>query len=184
MSKIKLPYNQALPLAEKIVNELKPVCARIEIAGSIRRLKPEIGDIEIVCIPLQQEDLFGNLGASLLNPHLEQLAQDGRIIKSEGKEKKWGDKYKKFHIPAMPELSIDLFITTPEEWGYTYVIRTGSRDFSRLCVTPKQQGGYLPGHLRVAGCRLWEGATPLDTPEERDFLEALGVGWIEPENRV
>lgn len=180
MSKIKLPYSQALPLAEKIVNELKPVCARIEIAGSIRRLKPEIGDIEIVCIPLQQEDLFGTGGASLLEPGLENLLSQERIIKGD----KWGPKYKKFHPASMPDLSVDLFITTPEEWGYTYVIRTGSSNFSRLCVTPKQQGGYLPGHLRVAGCRLWEGATPLDTPEERDFLEALGVGWIEPENRV
>lgn len=183
MSKTKLSYSQALPLAEKIVRELKPVCARIEIAGSLRRLRDEVGDIEIVCIPLQQVDLFGNPGASLLDPHLEILAQQGRIIKSEGENKRWGEKWKSFHPAAMPELKVDLFITTALEWGYTFTIRTGGKDFSHKCVTPKQQGGYLPGHLRVGGCRLWEGDTALETPEERDFLEALGVGWIEPELR-
>lgn len=184
MSKSKLPLNQALPLAEKIVKELLPYCARIEIAGSIRRKRPEIGDIEIVCIPLCQVDLFGNEGASLLNPYLEILAQEGRIIKSEGQEKRWGEKYKKFHIPAMPELNIDLFITTPAEWGYTFTIRTGSADFSRRIVTPKQKGGYLPGHLHVGECRLWKNGQALETPEEEDIFKALGLEWIPPEERL
>lgn len=184
MSKTQLPYKQALPLAEKIARELAPVTAKIEIAGSLRRKKAQIGDIEIVCIPLTQVNLFGDPGGSLLDPELEYLIQEGRIIRGD----KWGLKYKKFYVPARPELSIpevpvDLFITTAPEWGYTFTIRTGPSDFSRSCVTPKQQGGYLPGHLRVAECRLWEGATALETPEERDFLEALGVGWIEPEFR-
>lgn len=180
MSKITLPYDKALPLAEKIVRELAPVTARIEIAGSIRRKKPEIGDIEIVCIPLTQVNLFGDPGGSLLDPELEYLIEEGRIIRGD----KWGPKYKKFHPAAMPDLSVDLFITTAPEWGYTFTIRTGSSNFSHKLVTPKQQGGYLPGHLRVGGCRLWEGDTALETPEERDFLKALGVGWIEPEFRV
>ena len=41
----------AMMLAGKVVDELAPVCERIEIAGSIRRKKPTIGDVEIVCIP-------------------------------------------------------------------------------------------------------------------------------------
>lgn len=177
--KTKLAYEQAKSLADRIIKELAPVCAKIEIAGSIRRQKQTIGDIEIVCIPKQQADLFGNAGASLLDPELEILAQEERIIKGD----KWGQKYKKFHIPAMPELGVDLFITTPEEWGYTFTIRTGGKEFSHMCVTPKQQGGFLPGHLRVGGCRLWEGDKALDTSEEIYFLSALGLGWIEPEAR-
>lgn len=180
MSKIKLPLSQAQLLAEKIVKELKPVTERIEVAGSIRRRKESIGDIEIVCIPLLETDLFGFPGASRLEPGLEVLISQGRIIKGD----KWGPKYKKFHPVALPDLSVDLFITTALEWAYTFVIRTGSADFSHRVVTPRQHGGYLPGHLRVGGCRLWEGDTALVTPEERDFFEALGLEWIEPEGRV
>lgn len=183
MSKTKITYQVARDLAERIVKELAPVCARIEIAGSIRREKKLIGDIEIVCIARQQLDLFGDPNGSLLAPHLEILAQQGRIIKSEGKNKAWGDKYKKFHVPAMPELSIDLFITTAPEWGYTYTIRTGCAEFSHLLVTPRQQGGYLPGHLRVGGCRIWDGNKALPTPEEGEFFAALGLVYVPPELR-
>jgi len=180
MSKSKMPLNQAQSLAERIVMELQPATVRISIAGSIRRRKEEVGDIEIVCIPLMQLDLFGDPSGSILDIHLEQLAEAGRIIKGD----KWGRKYKKFHPPSMPDLSVDLFITTPTEWGYTFTIRTGPADFSRKVVTPRQQGGFLPGHLRVAECRLWEGATALETPEERDFFKALGKEWVEPEKRI
>lgn len=184
MSKTKLSYSQALPLAEKIIKELAPACSKIAIAGSLRRKKPEVGDIEIVCIPKMKLDLFDNPQGSILDIHLEELARVRRIIKSDGKNKRWGDKWKSFHPAAKPEIKVDLFITTSPEWGYTLTIRTGGKDFSRLCVTPKQQGGYLPGHLRVGGCRLWEGATVLETPEERDFFRALGKEWVEPEDRV
>lgn len=184
MSKAKIALGQAQALADKIIKELSPVCAKIQVAGSIRRQKSQIGDIEIVAIPLQQLDLFGDPAGSLLDPHLEILAQQGRIIKSEGENKRWGPKWKSFHPIARPELKVDLFITTPEEWGYTFTIRTGSSDFSRKVVTPKQQGGFLPGNLRVSECRLWENGIALKTPEEEDFFRFLGLEWIEPENRT
>lgn len=179
MSKTKLSYSVARNLADRIVEELRPGTTRIEIAGSVRRQKPEIGDIEIVCIPQLSINLFGDPGGSILDIFIEQLIQDGRITRGD----KWGPKYKKLHIPARPDLGIDLFITTPEEWGYTFTIRTGCAEFSHKLVTPRQQGGFLPGHLRVGGCRLWEGDKALETPEESDFLAALGVGWVEPEMR-
>jgi hypothetical protein len=50
-------------IAINICHKLHPYCDRINIAGSIRRKKPEVKDIEIVCIPKQievdSEDLFG-----------------------------------------------------------------------------------------------------------------------------
>lgn len=178
-TKTKITYQVARDLAERIVKELSPVCQRIEIAGSIRRQKQMIGDIEIVCIAQQQLDLFGDPNGSLLAPHLEFLATEGRIIKGD----KWGEKYKKFYVPARPELSIDLFITTPDEWGYTYTIRTGCAEFSHLIVTPRQYGGYLPGHLRVGGCRIWDGDKALPTPEEGELFAALGLRYVEPDLR-
>lgn len=179
MAKTKIAYPIARDLAERIVKELSPVTQRIEIAGSIRREKNLIGDIEIVCIAKQQLDLFGDPNGSLLAPHLEYLATEGRIIKGD----KWGEKYKKLHIPSMPELSIDLFITTVPEWGYTYTIRTGCAEFSHLLVTPRQQGGYLPGHLRVGGCRIWDDDKALPTPEEGELFAALGLVYVPPELR-
>lgn len=179
MSKTKITYQAATNLAERIIKELSPVCAKIEVAGSVRRQKKMIGDIEIVAIAQRQLNLFGEEGDDLLNLELEYLIEKGRVIRGD----KWGPKYKKLRLPAMPELSIDLFIPAPDEWGYTFTIRTGCAEFSRLIVTPRQQGGFLPGHLRVGGCRLWDGDKALPTPEEGEFFAALGLVYIPPELR-
>jgi DNA polymerase/3'-5' exonuclease PolX len=38
-------------IADKLIADLSPHCDRIEVAGSVRRQKPECGDIELVAIP-------------------------------------------------------------------------------------------------------------------------------------
>ena len=52
MSKVsKRPFSEVLPIAQHIVDSLSPFCERIELAGSLRRKRPMVGDIEIVAIP-------------------------------------------------------------------------------------------------------------------------------------
>jgi len=46
-----MELEKAKAIAEQIRVLLRPACNRIEIAGSIRRRKPEVGDIELLCIP-------------------------------------------------------------------------------------------------------------------------------------
>lgn len=42
------------PLASKIVSTIDPHCTRVEVAGSIRRRKPTVNDIDIVAQPKPQ----------------------------------------------------------------------------------------------------------------------------------
>ena len=62
--KRRLPIERVLPTAEALRDELSSVCDRIEIAGSLRRERSTIGDIELVAIPKlfppEERDLFGN----------------------------------------------------------------------------------------------------------------------------
>jgi DNA polymerase/3'-5' exonuclease PolX len=52
---------QATVIAERVKAELAPYCERIEIAGSVRRRKPQVKDIELVAIPRQvTADRFGD----------------------------------------------------------------------------------------------------------------------------
>ena len=49
--KQRMPLVTARVLAERIVDELRPFCERIEIAGSIRRRRPLCGDVDLVALP-------------------------------------------------------------------------------------------------------------------------------------
>lgn len=180
MSKIKLPLAQAEVLASKIVTVLSPGCSRIEIAGSVRRLRPEVGDIEIVCIPKQYTDLFGAAVGSVLDMVLFNLIETGRLLPGD----KNGERYKTFYT-GLAGVKLDLFITTPEQWGVNFTIRTGPAEFSQRLVTQRDKGGLLPSDLRVSGARVWRGAEALDTCEERKVFEVIGGPgwWIEPKDR-
>ena len=176
VTKVKLPHAEALALAESILETLRPGCERIEIAGSVRRKKPECGDIEIVAIPkfVEEKDLFGNplQSISVLNLRLD--TQDWHSIKN-------GQWYKQFDIgPCM----LDLFLTTPEKWGSVFTIRTGSADFSHRLVTKKRLGGLCPAYMSFNDGRLWSNGQVLSTPEEADIFQALGIAWIPPEGRI
>ena len=46
-----MELEKARDIAEKIEAVLESSCERIMIAGSIRRRKPDVGDIELLCIP-------------------------------------------------------------------------------------------------------------------------------------
>lgn len=55
----KHPYAQAHTAASHLLTMLRPCCHRIEIAGSLRRKKELIGDIELVAVPILHTNLLG-----------------------------------------------------------------------------------------------------------------------------
>ena len=46
-----MELEKAKAIAEELKSLLEPACEKMVIAGSIRRQKPEVGDIELLCIP-------------------------------------------------------------------------------------------------------------------------------------
>lgn len=173
----RIPRSEAMPAAQKIVDLLFTLCERIEIAGSLRRGKTDVGDIEIVCIP-KLVTWVNLLGEEVNRREPDDLT--ARMIVNDYHPTKNGDHFKQFDIGLC---NLDLFITTPECWGVIFTIRTGSADFSHRLVTTRQQGGLLPSNMRVKDGRLWLGDVQLDTPEEGDFFRYCGLKWIDPKDR-
>lgn len=71
MSKHRISLYDAQLKALPIVEELRPFCQRIEMAGSIRRKCEFVNDIEIVAIPrleVLQGDLFGDSEPPMMWP--------------------------------------------------------------------------------------------------------------------
>lgn len=181
------PLAEAAALATELAARLAPACERIEIAGSIRRQRPDIGDLELVAIPqhARQFDLFGEPCGStnLLEERVAWLLESGKLeprLTTDGQQR-LGAKYKALVYRGM---GVDLFITSPECWGVIFTIRTGPADFSHRLVTRRDQGGLCPNHLRVRDGRLvGTDGQSLDTPTEESVFAAIGLPWIAPEER-
>jgi DNA polymerase/3'-5' exonuclease PolX len=171
-------YQQAKGIADGLVEKLSPYCERISIAGSVRRLKPEVHDIEIVARPspaIARKNMFGEEYLST-NVFPDGLFNEWKVLKN-------GPRYKQFTLPE--GINFDLFLVLPPaQFGVILTIRTGPADFSRWIVTPKYNHGALPGDCRVQDGGVYRRGGLLTMPEEIDFLNLLGLGWIEPSARI
>jgi DNA polymerase/3'-5' exonuclease PolX len=190
-------YDDALRIAKNLVEEFSPVCARIEIKGSICRGKREPNDIEILAVPDLKTPFAGKLEFGKPIPKLYKTRLDALIGKMDEAQicfiKASGEKYKKIWL-IEERIQVDLFLVTPpSEWGVQSVIRTGPADFSHWMVTRKSRGGALPDEYIVAdgavGQRVRtirgdvrQGVIPM--PEEIDFFKLCGLEWVEPSQRV
>jgi len=173
--KRKLYHAEAWNIAKSVIERLAPFCQRIEIAGSLRRLKPEVGDIELVAIPKFETDMFGTIS--------ENHMLDSVDWSKYGKPVKGGHKYKQIELEE--GLTLDLFIITPPaQWGIQFMIRTGSADFSHRLVTSRKYGGLMPSNYRVEGGAIWSNNHVVETPEEQDVFNLIGVPFIAPELRI
>lgn len=174
---------RATEIAQDLQARLSPVCHRVEIAGSIRRGKPEVKDVELVAIPKTEAllDLFGTPYSqrSLLDPVLEDLISAG-VLAPGGRA---GEKHKRFEVGGQ-DIALDLFLVTPPaQWGVIFTIRTGPGDFSQWLVTPRAQGGALPGGYQVQDGVLRAWGKVIETPEEEDVFRSLELPYISPAER-
>jgi DNA polymerase/3'-5' exonuclease PolX len=196
----RVALSTAERLAEDLVNLLRRSCARIEVAGSIRRQVADVGDIDLVCIPrlvFEAEtsdsfDMFGSpvaaapaVGRSLLHERCNELLEAGQIghrLDVNGR-KSWGPSLK--HA-LYGDLALDIRSVTYDTWAYWLTVATGPAEFSKRLVTDRRQGGLCPHHLHFKDGRLRRRDTeePLDTPDEATLFEAMGWAWLPPKART
>ncbi|MFX0077474.1 MAG: hypothetical protein ACFE96_18680, partial [Candidatus Hermodarchaeota archaeon] len=129
--KNKMDLEFAKNQAERIVSLLKPGCQKIKIAGSIRRKKSLVGDIEIVLIPkIEKRSSLSGLRQFLNYPTSDDvnlLEERLKLIKTQenfhlGKD---GPKYKEL---IYLNFKVDLFIADETNFGLIFMIRTGSAE--------------------------------------------------------
>jgi DNA polymerase/3'-5' exonuclease PolX len=172
------PWSYANEIANRVVERLKPHCERIEIAGSIRRKKASVGDIEILCIPkkIMQVDLFGEpTGLTITDSGLIKIVAEWEKVKGDLQDGKYTQR-------VLPEcIKLDLFTATYENWGLLYAIRTGPADYSHNVLARRWANR---GYESVGGvlCKL-DGSTKVELKEEEDLFEFLGLAYVKPENR-
>lgn len=186
----RTPLSVIQPIAEQLRDHLAPFCARIEIAGSIRRQQATVGDIELVAIPSwrEQRNLIGDVveRENELLEHLDWLVELGSIelwVDARGRQC-WGERLRKFTVTTRQgrTFKIDLFMCEPDNWGYIFLIRTGSQDFSKWCVT-REPAGPLPSEYHPDNGHMWRNGLAVPLREEQDWFDILGIDFITPEER-
>lgn len=158
-------YQEALKQANEVIELLSPHCSKINLAGSIRRKKSMVKDIEIVCIPLPYEvGLFESGIATIINRW----------------EKVKGELPCKYTQRILPSgIKLDLFIANEQNYGFQLAIRTGSADYSHRVL------GYAwttRGLKSIDGI-LTKAGIPIPTPTEQDFFNLIKVPFTSPELR-
>lgn len=162
-------HADALKIAESVKTQLAPHCSRIEIAGSIRRMKPEVKDIEIVAIPLPYEN------SGMFVSGIAEVVNQWEKVKGElGPECKYTQR-------ILPEgIKLDLFFATPENWGWIYALRTGSSDYNFRYLEAMRNKGMRA----VGGEILSYFSKPVIVDSEEKLFEVLGMEFVKPENRI
>lgn len=186
-----MTLNQAVLVVECVRDELWNACERIEIAGSIRRGEPEVGDIELLAIP-RRISLFEGLEWEHTDSKLDQECEIQIARGNFARGARQGPKHKQFLVCwEGGEVSLDLFIVERSTWPVLMAIRTGPKSFSQALVCCRDKGGRLPDGHYVQDGRVWRQArfhergpddAPLEFADEREFLRFAG-GWVAPEDR-
>lgn len=179
--------------AHELIQMMKPFLDRTQIAGSIRRKKEFVKDIEIVGIPkiAQNSDMFGQVIETYPMTNMESFIE--RLDGWEFDEvlKRNGPKYKRLFNPEL-DICCDLFLTNLRRWGYQITIRTGPANFSKMVVIKALEKGWhftdslLHKHPKTNGKVCPKGEScPLifEVTNEEGFFDALGLPWIDPKDR-
>lgn len=148
--------------AKAIVKKLSPYCKNIEVAGSIRRRRPRVNDIDIVLIPSDTWNLNNEI-MSLCRPF---------------KPKATGKKIMRLDVGMYP---VDIYFADDSTWATLLLIRTGSTANNiRLCKIAKEMGWHL--HANGAGLFNQYGKR-MAGDSEASIYETLGLPFQNPQER-
>jgi DNA polymerase/3'-5' exonuclease PolX len=195
-AKKRWPHAEALAVAKVLKCTLSPVCLLdpegkplIKIAGSLRRWKQTVGDIEIVFVSqtkLVPDGLFEQKEVNLASVMIESMLTAGIIVKRlavTGRISSWGDD-NKHAIHVASGIPVDFFCEKDSrDWPRTLAIRTGPRDFNiRLMATAPKNG--FNAHAYGEALHKCGSGERVFADTERHFIELCGIKYVEPKYRT
>jgi len=152
-------YDEALAVAEGTVAALLPHCERIEIAGSLRRRRPVVHDIDLVVQPREASAL----ALSMALGFAQVVSQGPKIWQLE-----------------VQGISVDVYLAGPEQFATLLLIRTGSAQHNVMLASLARAKGL---HLKASGDGLFRGEERVAWRSEEEIFEALGLQYVQPEAR-
>ncbi len=185
MIKQKYPRAEALKAARHLCLLLADACTRLICAGSLRRNKQMVADVEILYIPIFQEErdgLFGSKSVNCADRIINQFLAEGILTKrtNVNGSTMWGPS-NKLALYTPNGVPVDLFQATESNWFNYLVCRTGGKDNNiAICNAAQAKGWkwnpYGPGFTDANGNQI-----PVSS--EQEVFTHAGLPYKEPWER-
>jgi DNA polymerase (family 10) len=181
------PLGEARRYAEHIQRELASLCERIDIAGSIRRGRPEVHDLDLVLLlkPGKRAELEARVKRSANTRVTKNGPQIIGLILHNGMQ---------VELYIATEAEDTLLGRIPTNYGMRLLAMTGSKAHNiKLAQWAKDNGfhfhpyrGLMQGGKYVpaeGGGEEYEGGYVCAGETEQEIFDALGLAFVPPENR-
>lgn len=170
MSKVaqRFALSQARAWAREAHEGVSRHSALVTVAGSIRRQREDVGDIDLVVLDISDENPWFRhaITQELAGLGYEQH-KDGERIASFTRDGACG---------------LDLYYATIASWGITLLVRTGSAAHNVKLTQVAQR--MLPARsLKVSQGVVDTGGRVIASQTEEEIFAALGVPFVAPEDR-
>lgn len=183
---VRIPLAEAVVEASAFVALFEGLYERWEVAGSVRRRKPDVGDVEhgviskvgTVRVP---GEMWERGNVPLVHARMDALRVAGTLHKAlygESQATRYGERYRGVVFRGRRH---EMFFADARNFAAQLVIRTGPAEFSERLVTQmkgrgiyRQHEGYVQS-LRDGSIR--------SVRDERDYFELCGEKWKEPWER-
>lgn len=156
----------ALPVAQEMANALAKLkeVEQVELAGSIRRWRETVGDVDILCRSTEGKKV---IDAFVALPQVEKVLAAGETKGSVLAS-----------LPERGQLQVDLRVVPDASFGAALQYFTGSKEHN---VRLRERAGRLGLKLNEYG--LFKGERSIAGRTEESVYGKLGLPWIPPEVR-
>ena len=207
--KSRMPLSVGVEVAKTVRFELVLYCRRVLIAGSSRRGRPTVGDVELVCIPKPGRPTQGQVGmfdcelvteapvddqlTAYLRDRVATPTSPWALRPDANGRTTFGQKNKYLTYDGA---RVDIFTAHPSTFGMLFFVRTGDAEWVARAMA-EFMGQGRQGHPYGGVGVTVDGdvtAHPLDParwaqaeilcPTEESVFELLGWPWVDPEERT
>jgi len=156
------PIDSAYPIAFGLVRAIRAgaVVDRVEVAGSFRRSRETVGDLDLLVTSKDPTSVFEAFTAHPLVAEVRMRGETKETVVLRG------------------DLQVDLRVVKPEEFGAALLYFTGSKDHNVHLRTLARDRG-----LKVNEYGVFRGDERIAGATEEEAYASLGLAWIPPELR-
>lgn len=183
-------YSVGVEAAANMIDLLEPVCRRVAVAGSVRRKRPQVHDVDLVIWPEFDVVVIDHQLSLFIAEH-RPAYRPAKLLHLARKLgwPEWPDTWpgivrvpvSETAVTAVERIPIELYVCDPDGGNFEALLqmRTGSAEYNiRLAKRAQELGLHY-----VAGHGIFEGDRRVDDGTEAGIWTALGWEYVPPERR-